>query len=63
MADVNVSVTADRTPITVAIVRLITTELYENTDILRVNRSQEMSEKDATTQERIFRLVYAAKAR
>ena len=35
MADVNVSVTADRTPITVAIVRLITTELYENTEYLK----------------------------
>jgi hypothetical protein len=33
MADVNVSVMADRTPITVAIVRLRTTEPSEGTDI------------------------------
>ena len=32
MADVNVSVMADRTPITVAIVRLRTIELSEGTD-------------------------------
>ncbi len=32
MADVNVSVMADRTPITVAIVRLRTTELAEGTE-------------------------------
>jgi hypothetical protein len=33
MVDVNVSVMADRTPITVAIVRLHTTGLQEGTDI------------------------------
>lgn len=33
MADVNVSVMADRTPITVAIVRLRTRGPYEGTDI------------------------------
>jgi hypothetical protein len=33
MADVNVSVMADRTPITVAIVRLRTTEPSEGNDI------------------------------
>jgi hypothetical protein len=33
MADVNVSVMADRTPITVAIVRLLTTGPFEGTDI------------------------------
>lgn len=37
MADVSVSVMADRTLITVAIVRLLTIELYEGTDFfLRV---------------------------
>ena len=33
MAHVNVSVMADRTPITVAIVRLRTIELFEGTEI------------------------------
>jgi hypothetical protein len=33
MADVNVSVMADRTPITVAIVRLLTTGPSEGTDV------------------------------
>ena len=33
MADVNVSVMADRTPITVAIVRLLTIGLPEGTDM------------------------------
>jgi hypothetical protein len=40
MADVNVSVMADRTLITVAIVRLLTIELCEGTDFfLRVRGS------------------------
>jgi hypothetical protein len=60
MADVNVSVMADRTPTTVAIVRLRITGPTEGTDIFfRFKESSEMSES-ATTQEQIFRVVYAA---
>jgi hypothetical protein len=33
MANVNVSVMADQTPITVAIVRLLTTDPFEGTDL------------------------------
>ncbi len=40
MADVNVSVMADRTPITVVIVRLHTIGLSEGTDFFRVKVSQ-----------------------
>jgi hypothetical protein len=60
MVDVNVSVMADRTPTTVAIVRLRITGPTEGTDIFfRFKESSEMSES-ATTQEQIFRVVYAA---
>jgi hypothetical protein len=60
MADVNVSVMADRTPTTVAIVRLRITGPTEGTDIFfRFKESSEMSES-ATTQEQIFRVVYAS---
>ena len=64
MADVNVSVMADRTPITVDIAHLLTIRLPEGIEtsfFFGVKRSQEkMSEEDATTQEQIFRVVYAA---
>ena|SRR3712207_2962292 len=61
MADVNVSVMADRTPITVAIVHLHTIEPFEGTDnFFRVKAEQKMSKDDSPTQEHIFRVVYAA---
>ena len=60
MADVNVSVMADRTPITVVIVHLRTIEPFEGIDNLRVKVEQKMSKDDSPTQEHIFRVVYAA---
>ncbi len=63
MADVNVSVTADRTPTIVAIVLHRITGPAEGIETLffRVKRSLEMSEYDASTaQEQTFRVVYAA---
>jgi hypothetical protein len=58
MADVSVSVMADRTPITVVTVRPRTVGPSEDTDIFsRVKGSYKISE-DATTQEQIFYVVY-----
>lgn len=61
MADVNVSVMADRTPITVAIVHLRTIEPFEGTNnFFRVKVEQKMSKDGPLTKEHIFRVVYAA---
>jgi hypothetical protein len=60
MADVNVSVTADRTPTTVAIVRPRITGTAEGADISsELMRSSDMSES-ARIPEQLFRVMYAA---